>query len=72
MAAMTMTHSFSAAPAVGQPMELELVFAAGQDGMMQLEIHADDALAVQNQVGRSVGQGERVVVDILPQAEGRY
>ena len=76
MAAVSMTHQFSAKPAIGERLMLELVFAADRNDSINdtisLEIHADDALAVRPQIGRSINSGETVVVDLLPQAEGRY
>ncbi len=71
-AAVSMTHQFSAEPAIGVPTALELVFAAGRNDALSLEIHADDALAVKPLTDRSITSGETVVVDLLPQAEGRY
>jgi len=71
-AGLTMTHSLSATPAVGQPLALELVFAATHNDTMELQINADDALAAGPRVSRRVSGGESVVVDLVPQAEGRY
>lgn len=71
-APVTMSYYLTEKPQVGAPISMELVFNNDRNEPMQLEISADDALAVNRQSGRSIRPGESVVVELLPQAEGRY
>lgn len=71
-APVTLSHHFDAKPAVGTPLALELVLMNDHGLPMQLEISADDGLAVVPQFNRTASSGQSIVVDLLPQAEGRY
>ena len=71
-APVTLAHSLSATPAVGQPLQLSLMLTVSRYDAMRLEISSDAALATLARSSRIVRSGDNVVVDLLPQSEGRF
>ncbi|NNF67384.1 MAG: hypothetical protein HKM98_07730 [Gammaproteobacteria bacterium] len=71
-AAISMTHRLVGDVVIGQPLTLELYFAASEAERMQVEIRAADELSGQTQQLSGVEHNKAIEVDLLPLSEGRF
>ncbi|MBT8132664.1 MAG: hypothetical protein KJO35_10375, partial [Gammaproteobacteria bacterium] len=71
-AGITMTHRLEGDLAVGQPVELELSFSTLHAKLLDLDIRADEALAVPTQRVHGLEAGNPVRMTLVPQTEGRF
>lgn len=72
-AAIDVSHRLNSKPAVGEPLELQLVFASRTATQFEIEVEAPAALALgSGPLRRRVAAGSPLVIELLPHSEGRH